>query len=140
MSNGMISISQREKDIQEKSFNHKKVPYKYTGECFNYNDFDLYVQEEPKKIIGRHDTCLRKFQYSKALDHVLMNYIVKKNPCTTVALFQELIRRQGIIQALAGRDGKSLVNILRFVIRQIGNIQFGRILLHIANILMGKND
>ncbi|XP_011502405.1 PREDICTED: U3 small nucleolar RNA-associated protein 15 homolog [Ceratosolen solmsi marchali] len=136
MSNGMISIRQREKDIKKKLLNQKKLSYRYTGASLHCIDFDMYVHEVPKEVMGKHDTCLRKFQYSKALDYVLMNYIVKKSPHTTVALFQELIRRQGIIQALAGRNGKSLVHILRFIIRQIGNIRFGRVLLHIANTIM----
>lgn len=42
--------------------------------------------------VPRYDMFLRKFQYTKALDAVLVPYIRKKKPFITVGLLQELIR------------------------------------------------
>ena len=47
----------------------------------------LYVSEDPP-----YDAYLRKFKYSRALDVVLTDQYLYKEPETTVALFQELIR------------------------------------------------
>lgn len=135
MVDGLISIKQKE-DVKENSFSRKKVSYKNAGKNLHSPLVDSYVPEVNKEIIAKHDVCLRKFQYSKALDHVMMKYVVNKTPHITVALLQELIRRQGLKQALAGRDGKSLINILKFINRYIGNIKFGRVLLDVANVLM----
>lgn len=137
MTNGMISIKQQE-DIKGKFSDHQKISYQYAGNNNLHSPcIDTYIHESVKEVIGKHDACLRKFQYSKALDHVMINYIVNKCPHITVAIFQELVRRQGIVQALSGRDGKFLINILKFIIRNIGNIRFGRVLLEISNVLIG---
>lgn len=40
----------------------------------------------------KHDAHLRKFEYSKALDSVMVSVIINRTPHVTVALFQELIR------------------------------------------------
>lgn len=138
MVDGLISIRRREDDAKEEKPRRKKVSYRYAGENLHSTNIDTFVHEVTKEVMGKHDVCLRKFQYTKALDSVMMNYVVNKTPHVTVALFQELVRRQGLIQALAGRDGKSLVNVIKFLIKYIGNIRYGRVLLHVANVLMGK--
>lgn len=136
MVDGLISIQRREEDIKDTKIQRKKISYKNAGENTYVSSVDTVVQEEVKETMSKHDIWLRKFQYSKALDSVMLNYVVNKTPHVTVALLQELIRRQGLKQALAGRDGKSLVNILKFLIRHIGNIRFGRVLSHVADVLM----
>lgn len=139
MVDGLISVRRREEDVKDViKPKRKKVSYRHAGENLHVRSVDVVVQQEVKEIMSRHDACLRKFQYSKALDCVMMNYVVSKMPHVTVALTQELIRREGLRRALAGRDGKSLVNIIKFLNRYIGNIRFGRVLLHVANVLLGK--
>lgn len=49
-----------------------------------------------------------------------------------------LFRRKGLKIALSGREGKSLTSILRFLIKYIGDYRFTRILIDVANILLGK--
>ncbi|XP_043784342.1 U3 small nucleolar RNA-associated protein 15 homolog [Apis laboriosa] len=136
MVDGLISVRRREEDVKTEKPQRKKVSYRYSGKNLHIHQVDVIVHEELKEIMSKHDTYLRKFEYSKALDSVMASYIVNKTPHVTVALMQELIRRQGLKQAFSGRDGKSLVNILKFLNKYIGNIRFGRILLHVANILM----
>lgn len=135
MVDGLISVKRREEDTKDVIKPKRKVSY--AGENLNVRSIDVVVQQEVKEIMSKHDTCLRKFQYSKALDCVMMSYVVNKTPHVTVALTQELIRREGLRRALAGRDGKSLVNIIKFLNKYIGNIRFGGVLLHVANALLG---
>jgi len=139
MVDGMISVRRREEDVKDviKS-KRKKVSYRHAGENLHVRSIDVVVHQEVKEVMSKHDACLRKFQYSKALDCVMMNYVVNKTPHVTVALTQELIRREGLRRALAGRDGKSLVNIIKFLNKYIGSIRFGRVLSHVANVLLGK--
>lgn len=137
MVDGLISVKRREENTKDVIKSKRKVSYRHAGENLHVRSIDVVVQQEVKEIMSKHDACLRKFQYSKALDCVMMNYVVNKTPHVTVALTQELIRREGLRRALAGRDGKSLVNIIKFLNKYIGSIRFGRVLLHVANVLLG---
>ncbi|XP_053981815.1 U3 small nucleolar RNA-associated protein 15 homolog [Hylaeus volcanicus] len=136
MVDGLISVRRREEDTKNEKPQRKKVSYRHSGKNLHTPHIDMVVHEEMKEIMSKHDTYLRKFQYSKALDCVMVSYVVNKTPHVTVALMQELIRRQGLKQALAGRDGKSLVNILKFLNKHAGSVRFGRVLLHVINVLM----
>ncbi|TGZ38343.1 U3 small nucleolar RNA-associated protein 15-like protein [Temnothorax longispinosus] len=137
MVDGLISVRRREEDAKDViKPKRKKVSYRHAGENLHVRSIDVVVHQEVKEIMSKHDACLRKFQYSKALDCVMMNYVVNKTPHVTVALTQELIRREGLRRALAGRNGKSLVNIIKFLNKYIGNIRFGRVLSHVANVLL----
>ncbi|XP_017877028.1 U3 small nucleolar RNA-associated protein 15 homolog [Ceratina calcarata] len=136
MVDGLISVKRREENVKNEKPQRKKVSYRHSGKNLHTPQVNIVVHREMKEIMSKHDTCLRKFEYSKALDCVMMNYVVNKTPHVTVALMQELIRRQGLKQALSARDGKSLVNIIKFLNRHIGSVQFGRVLLYVANVLM----
>ncbi|XP_011688493.1 PREDICTED: U3 small nucleolar RNA-associated protein 15 homolog [Wasmannia auropunctata] len=137
MVDGMISVKRREEDVKDViKPRRKRMSYRHAGENLHVRSIDVVVHQDVKEIMSKHDACLRKFQYSKALDCVMMSYVVNKTPHVTVALTQELIRREGLKRALAGRDGKSLVNIIKFLNKYIGSIRFGRVLLHVANVLL----
>lgn len=139
MVDGLLSVRRRDTEVKETKAQRKKVSYRYADLHSHVSTIDTIVQEETKEIMAKQDVCLRKFQYSKALDSVLLTFVVNRTPHVTVALLQELTRRQGLKQALAGRDGKSLSSILRFLIRYIGNIRFGRVLLHVTSVLIGEH-
>ncbi|XP_057331453.1 U3 small nucleolar RNA-associated protein 15 homolog [Microplitis mediator] len=136
MVDGLISIRRREHDDKIEDEKRTKISHRRRGLNLHSSSIDVVVPHENKEMMSKHDTFLRKFQYSKALDCVMVNFVVNKNPHVTVALLQELTRRQGLPQALAARDGKSLVNILKFIIRHIGSPRFSRVLLHVTHILM----
>lgn len=137
MVDGVISVRRREDEAPVTS-SKKKMSYRYLAKSQHTARFDVVVEEQGKETMSKSDVCLRKFQYSKALDQVMVSYVVNKTPHVTVALLQELIRRQGLKQALAGRDGKSLVNILKFLIKYVGSVRFGRVISHVAGVLLGK--
>lgn len=138
MADGLISVRRREDDAKTTTKGAKKKSYRRTGQSFHSSTVDVVVPHKGKDVAGKYDICLRKFQYSKALDCVLVSFVVNKTPQVTIALFQELTRRRGLNQALAGRDDKSLVNILKFIIKHIGTPKYGRVLIHVANVLMGN--
>ncbi|PSN49805.1 U3 small nucleolar RNA-associated protein 15 [Blattella germanica] len=126
MVDGLVSVSRREDEVKLSKQERKKVSYRYTPNEFQQSTVDIAVPEDKKELISKHDVCLRKFQYSRALDHVLIPYITNKTPAVTVGLFQELLRRKGLKAALAGRESKSLAAILRFLIKYIGDFRFTR--------------
>lgn len=92
MVDGLVSISRHEEETRPTKQERKKVSYRYAPDGFQATSVDAVVREEKMDLISKHDVCLRKFQYSKAVDCVLMSYITNKKPAVTVCVFQELIR------------------------------------------------
>lgn len=139
MVDGLISVRKREEDAEDKTkMNRKKrISYKCVSETLPLSS--TVKQQNFQDVLARYDICLRRFEYSKALDCVMVSYVSNKNPHITVALMEELIQRQGLERALAGRDSKSLVNIIKFLNKYLGNIHFGQILIEVANILLGRS-
>jgi U3 small nucleolar RNA-associated protein 15 len=84
----------------------------------------------------KYDMLLRKFEYSKALDSVLSRYCVNKTPQVTVAVMQELMRRQGLTIAFSNRTQDSLAKIITFFNKYISDSRFTRVLLDVANIFI----
>ena len=55
------------------------------------NDIEVNSKDEVTRA-PKYDMFLRKFQYTKALDAVLVKIIMKKKPAVTVGVMHELIR------------------------------------------------
>lgn len=131
---GLVSISRREVEKTPEESEKKVVNYKYATNL--HAKVDLIIPEENKPKQSKHDIALRKFQYSKALDLVLLNYVANKTPEVTVSVMQELIRRKALARTLKDRDDKSLAQILRFLNRNIADYRFTRVLINVMNILL----
>ncbi|XP_066994419.1 U3 small nucleolar RNA-associated protein 15 homolog [Anabrus simplex] len=140
MVDGVASISRREEEERITKQERKRISFRYAPDNFRPASADIVVPELVLDRISKHDECLRKFQYSKALDCVLIPFVVNKNPMVTVAVYQELLRRKGLQTALAGREGKALLVVLRFLIKYIGDYRFTRVLLDVTNILLDIYD
>jgi U3 small nucleolar RNA-associated protein 15 len=139
MSDGILAISKREENPEEEQQEQAELVQTRRRKAKTYSDFvvtDYGIKEQPTDAEPRYDAYLRKFQYSKALDTVLNENYMHKDPAATVALFQELIRRDGLKKALAGRQGKSLCKVLRFLIRHLRRPRFMRVLLHVSHVLI----
>ncbi|XP_047003670.1 U3 small nucleolar RNA-associated protein 15 homolog [Schistocerca americana] len=136
MVDGLISISRREDEIQPSRQERRKVSYRYAPDNYQPASVDVVVPEKKLVQMSNHDVHLRKFQYSKALDCVLKPYVVNKTPHVTVSVLLELMRRKALRSAIAGREGRSLLTILRFLIKYIGDYKFTRILIDVTNIFM----
>ena len=92
MVDGLVSISRREDDLKPTKQERRKVSYRYIPNEFHPKSIDTVVHEEKRDLTSKYDASLRKFEYSKALDRVLMPFVANKTPQVTVGLFQELIR------------------------------------------------
>lgn len=131
---GLVCISRREEDETKPKEEKKATSYKYMSHT--HQSVNEVVPELETEKQAKYDVCLRKFEYSKALDIVLQPYIANKNPQITVSLMMELIRRKGLHRAFKGRDSKSVLQILRFLLRNITNYRFTRILIDVFNIFL----
>lgn len=132
---GLISISRREEERIVKAPANNVFSYKYLSR-FRKTNLDEFIMERVKEKQSKIDYCLRKFQYSKALDNALLPYITNKSPQITVSTMQELIRRRALDRAFKGKDFKSLLQILRFLYRNITDYRFTRTLVDVFNIFL----
>ncbi|KAL0949511.1 hypothetical protein HGRIS_009563 [Hohenbuehelia grisea] len=80
-----------------------------------------------------YDKFLKSFQYSAALDSVLRKQVP---PTTTFSLIQELIHRDGLRSALAGRDDVLLEPILHLLIKHATDPRFGETACDVAIFLI----
>ncbi|CAA9994938.1 unnamed protein product [Nesidiocoris tenuis] len=93
MVDGIVSVKQREgaqlKEPKEKSlFGPSVRRRRYVGDKLAMKVKD----NDDKQVTSKFDVCLRKFQYRKALERILLPYVQNKTPEVTVSILQELIR------------------------------------------------
>nr|CAD7568464.1 unnamed protein product [Timema californicum] len=136
MVDGLVSISRQEDEPRPSKRDRRKASFRYAPDNLQQPSTDLVVAEEVHALHAKHDAYFRKFQYTKALDSVLLPYVVNKTPHVTVSIMQELIRRKGLRTALASREVKSLCTILRFIIRYISDNRFTRTLIDVTNVFL----
>lgn len=58
-------------------------------------------------------------------------------PTTTFSLLQELIHRDGLRIALAGRDDVLLEPILRLLLKHVADPRFGEMVCDVSNVVIG---
>lgn len=130
---GLVSVRRMEEEQKQEKTQKKKISYKYSTYTHPVT-VDEVVKDEIKKKQSKHDVCLRKFQYSKALDMVLIPYVANNNPEITVGVIHELMRRKALDRAFKGRESKSISQILRFFIKNVTDYRFTKILIDAINI------
>ncbi|XP_035213494.1 U3 small nucleolar RNA-associated protein 15 homolog [Stegodyphus dumicola] len=139
MTDGLLSIKHRKTDKPpEEETKNKSVFYQYRlyGTDFKPADGDIIVPVKQKRLLKRYENHLRNFESSKALDVVLKDNVQAKNPEITISVLMELIRRGSVRAAMAGREGESLLQLLKFVTKYIGDPRFMRVLVDIGLILI----
>ncbi|KAF9534284.1 WD40-repeat-containing domain protein [Crepidotus variabilis] len=94
---------------------------------------ELRLHTQTSKRLKDYDRLLKNFKYGAALDAVL-----KKNvpPSTTFALIQELIHRDGLRIALAGRDDVLLEPILRLLLKYVADPRFGELVADVSSLVL----
>lgn len=132
MVDGLLSVHRKEFDDELFFKEEKKAKYK-KGKFYATDEIipELKVPKEAK-----YDHCLRKFEYSKALDMVMHRYITSKTPHVTVALIQELIHRKGLERALADRTQTSLYKIIAFFNKYLSDYRFTRVIIDAINVFL----
>jgi U3 small nucleolar RNA-associated protein 15 len=100
--------------------------------AFTAGPGDQVVGQDSYDIKLCHDSLLRKYEYQRALDQVLMPYVVRKKPEYKFSLLMELSRREGLHLALAACEEKSLYNILQYIF----DTRFTKLMVQIADLLL----
>lgn len=130
---GLVSISRR--DLEKKTPEEKKISYKFISQT-HPSSVDIVVPNPVKEKEAKYDYHLRKLEFSKALDCALQPIYVNKNPERTVAVLEELLRRKRLHSAITGRESKTILQILRFLVKYISDYRFTRVLIQVANVFL----
>lgn len=144
MSNGLLSIRQRQIKSSEKAIKKQNQDYiragtyKYfmRGQSNTAAKDDFVVEHTKRQRLKKYDQFMKVFQYSNALDEVLRVSI--QTPVVVAAVLQELIHRDGLKQAITGRDDVSLEPLMRFLIRNIHHPRFTNLLVDVSEAVIGK--
>lgn len=99
-------------------------------------DVDHQITYEKSKHMQKYDKHLRRYEYGLCLDAVMKTGSGIRMPEVTVSVMQELIHRKGLHRALAGRDSKFLISVIKFITRYIGEHRFMRVLIDVGMILL----
>ncbi|XP_015795597.1 U3 small nucleolar RNA-associated protein 15 homolog [Tetranychus urticae] len=96
------------------------------------DDDTLVVKDmERKKLnLQSYDKKLKKYHHAKALDLTLQR--AAKKPEIVVSMMQELSRRGTLRASLAGRDDQGFRCIANFLIKNIRDPRFNRVLVDVA--------
>ncbi|KAF9903291.1 snoRNA-binding rRNA-processing protein [Lobosporangium transversale] len=140
MAGGLLSIRQRvvkTAEVQTRRAQEEQIragSYKYfvRGQK-KANEGDFTVETQRKRRLREYDRYLKAFQYGNALDACLRT---NQPAVTTVSLIQELVHRDGLRQALSGRDDISLEPLAQFLVRNINNPRYTSILVDVTTIMI----
>ncbi|XP_058452762.1 U3 small nucleolar RNA-associated protein 15 homolog [Malaya genurostris] len=139
MVDGLIAIHRREQDNRDKEDSHVNKSRRLKSRLRYENIFksvDVEIADFRHEKIEQFDRMLRMYEYSKALDSVMIPSVMGKTPEKTVAILKELIRRKGLHRALTDRTHLFLVRFIAFITRYIGDFRFTPALVDAANILL----
>jgi len=143
MVDGLVQIFQESEEKyvdgvkvdSRRNLKQRNLPYlKYTH--FTPAPGDVIVDPTNRDIELKHDTFLRKYEYSKALDQTLKPFVQRKHPQYAHSLLYELMRRDAIKTALIGRDERSLILLLNYVNKYLTDVRFSKVLMYVAEMLI----
>ncbi|KAI8792920.1 U3 small nucleolar RNA-associated protein 15 [Biomphalaria glabrata] len=143
MADKMLSIQRRKTEsvdhavkFQKSQRKRKLRGYAHLAKSFTPSPADSVVALKKREILAPYDKHLKHFNHTKALDSALEMVVRKNHPEVTVSVMQELIRRQHIKTALAGRDDSFLRTVLQFIHKNLSNPMFMGTLLDIFNLVL----
>lgn len=104
------------------------------------DDRDVVVRKRRRTGLKDHDVLLRKFAYGEALDSVLIkDWHSKRGPKKALVAFsviEELVARDGLRAALAGRDASTLEPILSLITRNVDDPSHASMLAHLTEAVL----
>ncbi|CAG8528598.1 13544_t:CDS:10 [Acaulospora morrowiae] len=137
MTCGSLTIRHRKTSSQEqREIKQPKVgSYQYftRGRTYNGMQDDFIIEAKRRYHLASYDNYLKKFQYSNALDAVLTE---TTNAILTVSMLQELIHRDVLRIAIAGRDDASLEPLIKFLIRWINDPRYTSLLCDVGEVII----
>ena len=127
---------------------------KQKGKSKPLGDVDEFrVEARRKKKLREYDKLLKSFKYSAALDSILRKVRTRAQlfiltienlispqqvpPTTKFAVIQELVHRDGLRSALAGRDDVLLEPVLALLVKYVHDPRFGELVCDVGSLVIG---
>jgi U3 small nucleolar RNA-associated protein 15 len=92
---------------------------------------DFRVASGRKQRLQPYDVKMKKFEYGAALDAALES----KQPIIVASVLDELINRDGLGQALSGRDEAALEPLLHYLGKYITDPRYATVLVDVCDML-----
>lgn len=134
MIDGVISIRKREQRSEHSG--EKRGLFKFASDHTGTGTIDYVVSNEKVQKAPEYDNYLRKMEFSKALSAVLKKFVSGKHPEKTIALIQELLRRQTLHKAINDLSEKDIGALLKFFKKNLGETRFTRTIIDAANVFV----
>ena len=131
---GVISIRKREQRSEHSG--EKRGLFKFASDHTGTGTIDYVVSNEKVQKAPEYDNYLRKMEFSKALSAVLKKFVSGKHPEKTIALIQELLRRQTLHKAINDLSEKDIGALLKFFKKNLGETRFTRTIIDAANVFV----
>ncbi|KAF9652243.1 WD40 repeat-like protein [Thelephora ganbajun] len=107
---------------------------KQKGKSKPMGDVDEFrIEARRKKKLREYDELLKSFKYSAALDSILRKQVP---PTTKFAVIQELVHRDGLRSALAGRDDVLLEPVLALLVKYVHDPRFGELVCDVGSLVI----
>jgi len=150
MADGLVQIVKRlkketKKDEKESSDNQRRVKdgkradlryLQYTHHTALAED--IIIKNDRSGKWEPYVKHLSAFQFTRALDVCVMNGEGRKFPEKAHAVIFELMRREKLDGAIAGREESNLAPLLKYIIENWKDPRFTHVLLHVANKLVER--
>lgn len=130
---GTLAVHRREKKHDEKK---TQIERRKRRKQRNFREADEVVELFKRQREEKYDKLLRKFEYSQALDSVLTRNYVSNRPQVTVAVMQELLKRQALTIAFGNRTQDSIFKIVAFFNKYLSDNRFTRSIIDFINIFL----
>eukprot|EP00049_Salpingoeca_infusionum_P026409 m.25559 g.25559 ORF g.25559 m.25559 type:complete len:523 (-) comp8732_c2_seq1:55-1623(-) len=113
----------------------RKGTYKFfmRGQTHKPSAIDYQVEVAKRKKLKPYDKHLRAFRYADALDAVLTR---NTRPVVVASVIQELVRRDGLMIAISGRNEDSLRPLLSFIVANINNPRYSTLLSAVGELVL----
>lgn len=119
-----------EPEVVSKAKNYK---YFFRGQYTVQPDpSDLTTASRKKRKLQPYEHHLKAFEYKQALTSALTTH----NPEVIVALFEELVERDGLFIALGGRSETELAELMQFLTWKVSDYRYSNVLVDIARIVL----
>lgn len=141
MTNNTISVRERKSaasrggvGMEDKNMSNRRRRQSLfnRGREFTANPDDIVIKHNENEALRRYDHYLRKFEHGQALNTALSSFVRTKTPEITVAVLEELNRREVLASALVGKSDQKLIELIKFLARNITKPYFETTLIEVA--------
>lgn len=141
MSDGLVSIKSR-KNKEESTITKQSTTARRRGGRFASSSSaslakaDQVVARRVKDQLKPYDYYFRKFHHSKALDEALKMNVRVRTPEVTLAVMEELMRRQRLKVAVAGRTDREVAILLTFLSKNFCDVNFNATVMDVIDVIV----